>query len=126
MVEVLVALVIAASAAAIILTHLRGLTDLSWRLRRQQTETSQLLNEAAQLTLPDWSSYSTHTLREDDVAISLQGEAAPSVFVSNFNLQEAVEPVPIDRAYTPYQIYRVRQGERRSLALLYPNLPLEY
>lgn len=124
--EVLVALIIATSASAIILTHLRVLIDLSDRIRRHQTETSQLLNEAARLASPDWSTSSAHRLRADDVAITLKDEIDPSIFVRNFDLHDEVGPPAIDRAYTPYQVYRVQRGKRRAIHLLYPNLSLGY
>ena len=123
--EVLVALVIAATATSIILMHMRTLIDLSDRIRNHQTEISQLLNQAEGLALPDWGDTAGSKLEDSWIAITLREQLEPSVFVSNFEPGER-EIAPIDRAYTPFQAYRVQPGKRYAMSLLYPNLPLEF
>ena len=115
-------LVIIAVASTIILVHLRTLIDFDTRLRRYQGEISGLINEATRLQLPDWGLAATRRLREDHVAITLGDRVKPSVFITNFRLDEE-SVVSVDQVYTPYQIYRVQPGARYSLSLLFPNLP---
>jgi len=123
--EVLVTLVITAVASTIILVHLRTLIDFDTRLRRYQGEISGLINEAVRLQLPDWGLAATRSLTEDHVAITLEDRVAPSVFITNFRLNEE-GVASVDQVYTPYQVYRVQPGARYSLSLLFPNLPPEY
>ncbi len=125
MLEVLVTLMITAVASTIILVHLRTLIDFDTRVRRYQGEITGLINEAVRLQLPDWGLAATRSLREDHVAITLEDRVTPSVFITNFHLNED-SVASVDQVYTPYQVYRVQPGARYSLSLLFPNLPPEY
>jgi len=124
--EVLVALVIAATASAIIFSHLRTLTDLNVRLRQHQQDVTLTLNEAAYLLAPDWGQRAQATLGDENVAITLRDELSPTLFVSNFSLKEDDELPAVSRAFTPYQVYRVQPGRRYAVQLLFPNLPLDF
>lgn len=123
--EVLVALVIAATASAIIFSHLRTLVDLNIRVRQHQQDVTVTLNEAAYLLAPDWGQSARVSLGDDRVTIALRDEFAPSLYVSNFSLEADDELPPLTRAFTPYQIYRVQPGKRYDVSFLFPNLPLD-
>jgi prepilin-type N-terminal cleavage/methylation domain-containing protein len=123
--EVLVALVIAATASAIIFSHLRTLVDLNIRVRQHQQDVTVTLNEAAYLLAPDWGQRARVSLGDDRVTIALRDKFAPSLYVSNFSLEADDELPPLTRAFTPYQIYRVQPGKRYHVSLLFPNLPLD-
>ena len=123
--EVLVALVIAATASAVIFTHLRTLIDLNARVNEHQREVTAALNEAAYVLGPDWGARARTRLREQDIAVLLRGEFSPTLFVSNFMLDDKEALPPVDRAFTPYQLYRVQPGARYGVTFLFPNLPLD-
>jgi len=122
--EVLVALIIATTASAVIFSHLRTLIDLNARLRQHQQDVTVTLNESAYLLAPDWGQRAGIALTENEVAITLHDSSAPSLYVSNFSLEDEELPA-VSRAFTPYQIYRVQPGKRYAVELLFPNLPLD-
>jgi prepilin-type N-terminal cleavage/methylation domain-containing protein len=123
--EVMVALVIAATASAIIFSHLRALVDLNIRVRQHQQDVTITLNEAAYLLAPDWGQQARFSLTDREVAIALRDKFSPSLFVSNFSLEAKDDLPSVSRAFTPYQVYRVQPGKRYDVSLLFPNLPLD-
>ena len=118
LIEALVALVVVSLAAGASLAHLRTLLDYHRRLTAQQAIVSQLLNRTAELHITDLG---PSRLEVRDEMLQLYGEKseAPVVRIANF-APERAEPVPLELAYTPYQVYIL--GDRRQVRLLLPGL----
>lgn len=117
--EVLVALVILASAAAVILTHTRTLLDHSRRLRAQDEDAQATLNRVGLLRLAE-----PGRLRVEAEGDHLRLEEGPLRLaeIRNFAVDGQTDLPPIDQAYTPYQIYSLSQG-RYAIRLILPSLP---
>jgi prepilin-type N-terminal cleavage/methylation domain-containing protein len=118
LIEAVVALVVVSIAAGACLSYVRTLLDHHHRLTEQQQLASELLNRAAELRLADLGP--AEIVVEDDLLnLRLRGETTPIVRIGNF-APERREAVPVDLAYTPYQVYIL--GERRKVRLLLPGL----
>jgi prepilin-type N-terminal cleavage/methylation domain-containing protein len=117
--EVLVALVILASAAAVILTHTRTLLDHSRRLRAQDEDAQATLNRVGLLRMAE-----AGRLRVEAEIDHLRLEEGPLRLaeIRNFAVDGQTDLPPIDQAYTPYQIYSLSQG-RYAIRLVLPSLP---
>lgn len=126
LVEVLVALLIVASAGSAILGKTRALLDYNRRLNSRQEEASQLLNRAALLPLS--ATFNPQVQIEGNSSLVVRGRNQsvndpPLAKVENFAADpEVSKPPTIDQAYTPFQLYRINEGSV-SLAFLLPSLP---
>jgi prepilin-type N-terminal cleavage/methylation domain-containing protein len=119
LIEAVVALVVVAVAAGACLSYLRTLLDYHHRLTEQQQLVSDLLNRTAALQLTDLGPARV-TVKDEMLNLHLGSESEPPVVrIVNFS-PERREPVPVDLAYTPYQLYVL--GERRQVRLLLPGL----
>jgi len=121
LIEVLVTLVIVSTAAAIILAHLRTMLDLHRNSRVQERAASATLNQVALLRTVDVARL-VATVRGERIEIRRRGEPAPLAEVHNLSLSEK-EPVPVDRAYTPFQVFRIAPAARYPLPLIQRGLP---
>ncbi|MGK0171701.1 MAG: prepilin-type N-terminal cleavage/methylation domain-containing protein [Gammaproteobacteria bacterium] len=122
--EVLVTLVIVATASTIIYTHLKTVLDLTRRHQESERETSAVLNRAA--ALPTLAIDGLRiTVGEDHLLIEdprrTPDEAPLAVEVRN--LPPDGSDVPVTLAFTPYQQFRVEVGGKYSLALIQRGLP---
>jgi prepilin-type N-terminal cleavage/methylation domain-containing protein len=118
LIEAVVALVVVSVAAGACLSYVRQLLDYHHRLTEQQQLASDLLNRAAALRLTDLGQ-ARMAVEDDLLSLYLPDAEAPVLRIANF-APERREPVPVDLAYTPYQVYIV--GERRKVHLLLPGL----
>jgi prepilin-type N-terminal cleavage/methylation domain-containing protein len=118
LIEAVVALVVVSIAAGACLSYVRTLLDHHHRLTEQQQLASDLLNRAAALRLTDLGP-SEIVVEDDLLNLRMRGDPVPVVRIGNF-APEHRQPVPVDLAYTPYQVYIL--GERRKVRLLLPGL----
>jgi prepilin-type N-terminal cleavage/methylation domain-containing protein len=118
LIEALVALVIVSLGAGAALAYLRTLLDYHQRLTAQQEAVSQLLNRAAELQITDLGP-SRIEPKNELLQLYTGSSDTPVVRIANF-APERAEPVPLELAYTPYQVYIL--GERRQVRLLLPGL----
>jgi len=100
---VLIALVIVAASSAIILAHLRTLMDLNVRLRKQQTEVTQILNRVAAFPLFDFTQARLKTTSTSVEVYAVNGEKI--VTVKNHMDNNDSTPPPVNKIYTAYQKY---------------------
>ena len=118
LIEALVALVVVSVAAGASLSFVRALLDYHARLSAQQEAVSALLNQTAQLQVIDLAPGRV-VIRNELLNLYLGTSDTPLVRIANFS-PERSEPVPVEFAYTPYQVYIV--GEGRQVRLLLPGL----
>ena len=117
--EVLVALVIAAIAAAIILTHVRTLMLRAEKEQAHQLTVMQLLNDSAYFRPGEIPLDTAVTQDKEALIVRLPpgaGREALTVRVSNFTMNGEVNP-PIDLAYTPFQRFEIRR-DRYTLSVI--------
>lgn len=118
LIETLVALVVVSVAAGAALSYVRSLLDYHRRLTLQQESVSDLLNRTAELNVLDLGA-SRIEVRDAMLSLYVPAADSPVVRIANF-APELAEPVPVELAYTPYQLYVL--GERRQVRLLLPGL----
>ena len=124
LIETLIALVIAAVAAAVILSHTRTLMLRAERAHSHQFDVLQVLNDSLRLAHSGVPATSLQPRQEIDYLV-LEGNEftqrnLPPVRVSNFSING--EPVPpIAFAYTHFQTFAVSR-DRYSVAMIYPSL----
>jgi len=116
--EVLIALIIVATASAIILTHIRTMMDMNIRLRQQQDEVTQLLNRVAQFPLSDFNRMRTKTSRNTVQIYTNNGKKI--VTVKNY-IDGQNNPPPINKIYTAYQHY-IFNTAHQQITLLLPGM----
>ena len=121
--EVLIALIITVSAAAIVLTHIRTLMDYNRRVLQHQHQVTSLLNSTASFATLDFSHLKTD-IQADYVDLINYSRNKVMARILNFSPSKAALP-PIDQAYTPYQVYKISPTTRYSLILLQPGLKQE-
>ena len=122
LIETLIALVIAAAAAAIILSQVRTLMLRAEKEQAHQLALLQLLNDSLRLSYRGLQA--TAPLIEQDRLVMqapVAGQDDPlQVEVRNFSVQgEVLPPVPL--AYTPFQLFGVSR-DRYTLHALAPGL----
>ena len=123
--ETLVALVIAATAAAIILSHVRTLMLRAEKEHSHQTAVLQVINDSLRLSQTAVTAASLQ-LRPEKDCLMLEGyELAqrdlPAVQACNIAVKGEVLP-PITFAYTPFQSFGVSR-DQYSLYFVSPALP---
>jgi len=117
LIEALVALVVVSLGAGASLAYMRTLLDYHHRLTAQQEAVSRLLNRTAELQITDLAPARIEA-RDDTLLLYLPQSAEPILRIVNFATEGV--PVPVEFAFTPYQVYIV--GERRQMRLLLPGL----
>ena len=121
--EVLVALIIAAIAAAVILSQVRTLMLKAEKEQAHQIAATQLLNDALRIS-PGVISADVRVRQDKDALIiepaGSAGRETQVVRVSNFSLNNEKLP-PIDLAYTPFQRFEIKR-DRYSLSAIAPAL----
>lgn len=109
LIETLIALVVAATAAAIILSQLRGLVARVEQERVHELAVFRLLNESARLSLGSPGGEVLAPVDAETLQINYRDPAWPVVTVRNFSATgEAVPPLVL--AYTPFQLYSLSAG----------------
>lgn len=116
--EVLVALVIVTASSAIILTHISVLMDLNSRVRRQQQEATDLLNQTALLAVIDFQRAKLIIKPPMIEMDAVDGKRIASI--ENFS-DSAKNLPPVDKLYTPYQIYNLK-NQHVNISFLLPGL----
>lgn len=116
--EVLVALVIVTASSAIILTHISVLMDLNSRVRRQQQEATDLLNQTALLAVIDFQRAKLIIKPPTIEMDAADGKRIASI--ENFS-DSAKNLPPVDKLYTPYQIYNLK-NQHVNISFLLPGL----
>lgn len=120
--ETLVALVIAATAAAVISAFLRGIVARVIKEQEHQVAVLRLLNQTALLRVAPLND--ARWVYEQDVLRLLPAQPElPEVVVRNYLPEDyGIPPPPIELAFTPYQRLTVQAG-RHTLQFLRPALP---
>ena len=123
--ETLVALVIAATAAGIILTHVRTLMVRAEKEHDHQSAVLQVINDSLRLSRTTVTPASLH-LRPEKDCLMLEGyelsqHDLTAVQACNIAIKGEVLP-PITFAYTPFQSFGVSRGQY-SLYFVSPSLP---
>lgn len=126
LIETLVALVIAATAAAIILSHVRTLMLRAEKEHRHQAAVLQVINDALRLSQTAVSASALHT-RQEQGCLVLEGyELAQrdlsAVQACNIAVNGDEPLPPIGFAYTPFQRFGVSK-DQYSLYFVSPALP---
>jgi prepilin-type N-terminal cleavage/methylation domain-containing protein len=120
LIETLIALVVAATAAAVILAQLRGLVARAEQARAHELAVLRLLNESARLSLGSPGGERLEPVDNDSLKIHYRDPAWPVVTVRNFSATG--EPVPpLLLAYTPFQLYTVSEAPY-VLSLVAPGI----
>jgi prepilin-type N-terminal cleavage/methylation domain-containing protein len=109
LIETLIALVVAATAAAIILGQLRGLVARVEQERAHELAVLRLLNDGARLSLGSPGGEVLVPVGADSMQIRYRDPAWPLVTVRNFSVSGQKVP-PLLLAYTPFQLYSLNQG----------------
>jgi type II secretory pathway pseudopilin PulG len=126
--ETLVALVVAATAAAIILSFTRAQFQRVVKEREHTRAATQVLNNSVRLSLLDWRAW---PLAPDKGYLTMEERTgAPeavnpgSLEVRNFLLRSSDLIPPVEIAYTPLQQFTVGETSRRySLSFVAAALP---
>ena len=121
--ETLIALVIAAVAASVILSHVRTLMLRSEREQSHQLAVLQLLNDSLRLTHGAMPAAPIPRIEKEELWIDLADkdwEGMPPVGVSNFSARGEALP-PLSFAYTPFQLYGTSR-DRYTLFAIAPSL----
>lgn len=124
LIETLVALVIAAIAAAVILSQVRALMLRAEKEQSHQLAVLQLLNDSLRISHGRIPSQPLPRLEHDTLLIDAQttdGQQTPLVKVRNFLLNDEKLP-PISFAYTPFQLYSTEQ-DRYAIHIVSGALP---
>lgn len=120
LIETLIALVVAATAAAIILSQLRGLIARVEQERVHELAVFRLLNDSARFSLGFPGVEVVAPLDSDTLQVRYHDPAWPVVTVRNFSATgEAVPPLLL--AYTPFQLYSLNAGSY-GLSVVAPGI----
>ena len=121
LVECLVTLVLVATAAAITLAHVRTLFDIRLRYQTEQREAARSLNEVALMRAREPSAL---RLEMREGRLEVRGAHSEERIAEVRNLVLPGEPaVPVDQAFTPFQLYRAPVDTRYPISLIIRSLP---
>ena len=120
LIETLIALVVAATAAAVILAQLRTLVARAEQERAHELAVLRLLNESARLSLGSPGGERLEPVDNDSLKIHYRDPAWPVVTVRNFSATGQQAP-PLLLAYTPFQLYTVSEPPY-ALSLVAPAI----
>ncbi len=124
LIETLVALVIAAAAAAVILSHVRTLMLRAEKEQSHQLAVLQLLNDSLRVSYGSFANAPAPRLDGDTLLLdagSTPDGAMPPVRVRNFSPQGEKLP-PISFAYTPFQLFATER-DRYAINAVSAALP---
>jgi len=124
LIETLVALVIAAIAAAVILSQVRTLMLRAEKEQSHQLAVLQLLNDSLRVSHGGFANPPAPRLEQDALLIDARAannEKTPLIKVRNFLLNDEKLP-PISFAYTPFQLY-IAEQDRYALHFVSAALP---
>lgn len=111
LIETLVALVIAATAAAVILSHVRTLMLRSEKEHSHQLAVLQLLNDSLRASRSNPAASLPPRIERDALVLDAGGTHEPvmsPVKVRNFSMNGEKLP-PVSFAYTPFQLFAVER-----------------
>jgi prepilin-type N-terminal cleavage/methylation domain-containing protein len=120
LIEVLVAVVIVATAGSALLGHMRSLIDYEQRVRQRQELVSALLNQVAKLQTASLAGATLRVEGQSGFLVPADREQ-PQVRVDNFDPTPGKKVPPLELAYTPYQIYTFTEN-RKPLGLVLPGM----
>lgn len=120
--EVLLAMVILVAAAAIILARVQLMMAYNDRITRHQQEARAVLNHFIHFTATD-PALLNPALEGERLIVRSLNEIKPVAEVKNYTFNEQFL-VPVDQAYTPFQLYSLvaTPGERYTLSVLLDGL----
>lgn len=126
--ETLVALVVAATAAAIILSFTRAQYQRAVKEREHAGAVTRVLNNAVRLNLHHWRAWpmtpGNGSLTLESPTVTTEATRPGPVDVRNFLLRSAELMPPIEIAYTPLQEFYVGEtAGRYSLSFIAAALP---
>jgi len=115
--EVLITVIIVATASATLLGQIRGLMDLNKRMRKHQNIATELLNQAAEIAQ---QTIDYQIVKQTAESITLQpSQKDYTVKLSNFSTQ--AKTISISQAYSPYQQYQLKQ-KNYKLIFIQPGI----
>jgi prepilin-type N-terminal cleavage/methylation domain-containing protein len=117
--ETLIAMVILAMASGVVLQHVRTIMDYVRRAQLHFRDADRMLNETAEFGLSDFKGLDV-IMRDGHIDLARRGESKPVVEV--FNLPYGGTTIPIDRAYSPFQLFLLPGEQGRDLPLIMPGL----
>ena len=120
LIETLIALVVAATAAAVILAQLRVLVARAEQERTHEMAVLRLLNESVRLSFGSPGGERIEPVDKDSLQIHYRDPAWPVVTVRNFSATGQEVP-PLVFAYTPFQLYTVSEGTH-AFSLVAPGI----
>lgn len=120
LIETLIALVVAATAAAVILAQLRSLVARVEQERAHELAVLRLLNESARLALGSPGGERLEPVDASSLEIHYRDPGWPIVTVRNFSATGQKVP-PLVLAYTPFQLYTVSEGAY-ALSIVAPGI----
>lgn len=120
LIETLIALVVAATAAAVILGQLRVLVARAEQERTHELAVLRLLNETTRLSLGSPGDERLEPVDADRLQIHYRDPLWPVVTVRNFAANGEKVP-PLLLAYTPFQLYTVSEGAY-ALSVVAPGI----
>ena len=120
LIETMVALMIAATAAALILTQLRGMIARVDQERQHELDALRVLNQSAWFAIGSPGDEKLVPVDETSMRIQYRDPERPAVTVRNFSAPSNDVP-PIVLAYTPFQQYSISAGNY-SLSLIAPGI----
>ena len=112
LIETLVALVIAATAAAVILSQVRTLMLRAEKEQSHQLAVLQLLNDSLRVSYGDRTPSIPPRIERDVLVLDAQ-DPMPTVKVQNFSVRGEQLP-PVSFAYTPFQLF-VTERDRYAI-----------
>jgi len=115
--EVLITVIIVATASATLLGQIRGLMDLNKRMRKHQNIATELLNQAAELSQQE---IEYQIINQTAESIILQPPQKDYTVKLN-NFSTTAKTVSISQAYTPYQQYQLKQ-QNYKLTFIQPGI----
>ena len=126
LIETLVALVVAATAASVILAMTRGMYQRAEQQRSRGQAISRLTNDVVRLGATDWRKGAMR-IGADRVEMvpAIGAEFSPELVGRNFAVRDGYPLPPIEIAFTPVQefVMRDRQGSPAQIRFLGPSLP---
>lgn len=119
LIETLVALTLAATAAAIMLASVRGLFLRAEQARTHEVAVVTLLNDLTRIAHAHWRNGQLETHPDNMV---LATPELPTIQVDNATIRAGQPAPPLAVAFTPFQRYSLH-SQRHALSFLAPSLP---
>jgi len=121
LIEVLISLIIAIVSITIILTHVRTLFDMSLRIKEQELQTRELLNNVAIFRLIQVNNPDIEQTSEETLSIKTNNFKSNNIQVKNFTQLDTID-IPIIFSYTPYQEYTIISNSGKQFSMILKGL----